>query len=221
MLRRVSPEAEDQLQRLTPSTWQLIVERGTFFEADAGETLLEAGQSGDELMIILSGIATVIYSRDGQELPSAIYRFRGDVLNQPALHLSIPNPNRLAAQVNRTRMVTLNREAVYTLVGRDTAFAEFLFKDLSQRLFTLLDYLRDEREDPLLLRLGKRLLVMAYDGETVDLTQSQVAEILAVTRISVSKSLKTLEEMGLVQRSQRSQITIDRDQLLGWIKAQG
>lgn len=218
MLKRVSPKPDDQLQQLNPSTWQLIVERGAFFEARAGETLLEARQSGEDLIIILSGIATVIYSRDDQDLPSAIYRYRGDVLNQPALHLSIPNPNKLAAQVDRTRIVTLNRETVYELITRDTAFAEYLFKDLSKRLFTLLDYLRDEREDPLLLRLGKRLLVMAYDGETVQLTQTEIAEILAVTRISISKSLKQLEEMGLVVRSQRSQIIINREKLSEWVQ---
>lgn len=210
----------DQLHRLNGSTWQLMVQRGVFFEADAGDTLLEAGQTRDDLLIILSGVATIIYSRDGQDQPSAVYRFRGHVVNQPALHLGLSNHNRIAAQVDHTRAVMLNRDTVYDLIARDTAFAEYLFKDISQRLFTVLDYLREEREDPLLLRLGKRLLIMAYESETIELTQSEIADILAVTRISISKSLKALEEMNLVRRSQRSQIIINRDRLSEWVQTQ-
>ena len=136
------------------------------------------------------------------------------------MHLSAPNPFRITAQDNETRVVLIDRDTVYDLIARDVTFAEYLFKDLSVRFLLSLGFLREQREDPLILRLGKRLLMMAYNGSTVELTQAEIADILAVTRISISKSLKTLEELGLVERSQRSLITIDRERLTEWVSEQ-
>ena len=220
MLKSVSPDPSDQLRRLTDPTWDLITRRGQFFEADAGDTILEAQETDQHLLLVLSGIATLFYRRDDEFRPTAIYRKRGHVLHHAGLHLATPNPFRICAQVNKTRVVMLDRDTIYDLIARDVTFAEYLFQDLSIRFLGALDFLREQREEPLLLRLGKRLLTMAYEDPTIELTQSEIAEIMAVTRISISKSLKTLEDMGLVERSQRSLIVVDKDRLTDWIEEQ-
>ncbi|MEO0606834.1 MAG: Crp/Fnr family transcriptional regulator, partial [Pseudomonadota bacterium] len=206
MLRETVPRPEDKLKRLSPSIWQLIERRGEFFEADAGDIVLEAQQTSEHLLLMLSGITTLLYLREGAFKPTAIYRERGHVLHHAGMHLGIANPFQIAAQVNATRVVLLDRDTVYDLIARDVTFAEYLFKDLSVRFLVALDFLREEREDPLILRLAKRLLTMAYEDGAIELTQSEIAEILAVTRISISKCLKTLEDLGLIERSQRALI---------------
>lgn len=220
MLRSTTPRPEDKLKRLTESTWQLIERRGEFFEANAGDIILQEHQTSEHLLLMLTGISTLLYLRDGEFKPTAIYRHRGHVLHHAGMHLGISNPFRIGAQVNGTRVVLLDRDTVYDLIARDVTFAEYLFKDLSIRFLVALDFLREEREDPLILRLAKRLLTMAYEDAVVELTQAEIAEILAVTRISVSKCLKTLEDMGLIERSQRSLIIVNRDALTDWIQGQ-
>ena len=220
MLRWVAPNPEDQLRRLADPTWDLIKRRGQFFEADSGDTILEAQETNQHLLLVLSGMTTLYYLRDEEFRPTAIYRKRGHVLHHAGLHLGMPNPFRICAQVNKTRVVMLDRDTIYDLIARDVTFAEYLFQDLSVRFLGALDFLREQREEPLLLRLAKRLLTMAYDDPTVELTQAEIAEIMAVTRISISKSLKTLEDMGLVERSQRSLIIVNRERLTEWAEEQ-
>ena len=69
----------------------------------------------------------------------------------------------------------------------------------------------------MILRLAKRLLSIAQNESNVEHTQAEIAEIMAVTRISISKSLKTLEDLGLVKRTQRSLIKVNIDAMtIGW-----
>ena len=110
------------------------------------------------------------------------------------MHLQSGNPFQIAALEDATRTVLIERKTVYEMISHDVSFAEFLFKDLSFRFLVALEFLREEREDPLILRLGKRLLSIAQNESAVELTQAEIAEIMAVTRISVSKCLKILED---------------------------
>ena len=220
MLRTVSPEQSDKLTRLSESTWSLIETQGQFLEADAGDIILEAQQTDNHLLIVLSGKVTLLYPSEDGFTPTAIYRDPGNVLHHAGMHLKAANPFQIAALEDATRVVLLERKRVYELIGQDVGFAEYLFRDLSIRFLTALEFLRQEREEPLLLRLGKRLLSIAKNESEVELTQSEIAEIMAVTRISVSKSLKTLEGLGLVKRSQRALINVNIEALEQWVAEQ-
>ncbi len=220
MLRTVSPEQSDSLTGLSERTWALIVERGEFFEASAGDLILEAEQTDNHLLIVLSGKVTLLYPSEDGFTPTAIYRDRGKVLHHAGMHLKAVNPFQIAALEDSTRVVLLERKTVYELIGQDVDFAEYLFRDLSFRFLSALEFLRQEREEPLILRLGKRLLSIAENESDVELTQTEIAEIMAVTRISVSKSLKSLEGLGLVKRSQRALIMVNTEALEQWVAEQ-
>lgn len=220
MLRTVPVKPSDKLARLSDATWAQIEAHGEFLEANSGDLILEAEQTDNHLLIVLSGKVTLLYPSEGDFTPTAIYRDRGKVLHHAGMHLKAVNPFQIAALEDATRVVLLERNMVYQLIGQDVTFAEYLFRDLSIRFLTALDFLREEREDPLILRLGKRLLSIAQNESNVELTQSEIAEIMAVTRISVSKSLKILEDLGLVKRSQRALITVNIDALQQWVSDQ-
>lgn len=220
MLRTVAPNEGDKLKRLSDATWNQIEQSGEFLEASAGDIILDALQSDDHLLIVLAGNVTLLYPSEEEFTPTAIYRDRGKVLHHAGMHLQAANPFQIAALEDGTRVVLLDRKIVYQLIGQDVGFAEYLFRDLSVRLLVALDFLKQEREDPLLLRLAKRLLSIAQNESKVELTQAEIAEIMAVTRISVSKSLKLLEELGLVKRSQRALITVNMEALEAWVADQ-
>ncbi len=220
MIRTVSAKQSDRLNRLSDSTWELIEQRGEFLEANTDDIVLQAEQTNNHLLIVLSGRVTLLYPSDGEFTPTAIYRDRGKVLHHAGMHLQTSNPFQIAALEDQTRVVLLDRTTVYEIIGQDVRFAEFLFRDLSIRFLVALDFLREQREDPLILRLGKRLLSIAKNESGVELTQSEIAEIMAVTRISISKSLKSLEELGLVERSQRALIKVDVEGLEKWVREQ-
>lgn len=218
MKRQVTPIETDQLDVLSGETWSLIKQHGEFFEANLGETLLELGQTDEHLLIVLSGQATLVYFQDGQPQPTAIFRTEGQVLHHAGMHLKVVNPFRIEAAAEKTRVVLLQRRIVYELISQDTAFAEYLFKDLSERFMTALGYLREQRQAPLIIRLAKRILTITKHRPSVEFTQAELAEILAVTRISISKAIKTLEEQGLIRRAERALILVDREKLKAWLE---
>ena len=217
MIRTVPATQGDKLNRLSDSTWKQIVQQGEFLEADSDDIILQAEQTDNHLLIVLSGKVTLLYPSDGEFNPTAIYRDRGKVLHHAGMHLQTSNPFQIAALEDHTRVVLIERKTVYELIGQDVDFAEFLFRDLSLRFLVALDFLREQREDPLILRLGKRLLSIAQNESNVELTQAEIAEIMAVTRISISKSLKALEELGLVRRCQRALIKVNIESLKKWV----
>lgn len=220
MLRKVASHPDDRVEQISEQSWALVKERGEFFEAEDGETILELGQTDDHLLIVLSGKATLVYFQDGRRQPTAIYRSPGEVLHHAGMHLQVLNPFLIEAASSPTRVVMIERAAVYEMLGQDVAFAEFLFKDLSERFMVALGYLREQREEPLLIRLAKRIIMITKHRPSVEFTQAELAEILAVTRISISKSIKTLEDLGLVRRAERSLMTVDRAKLQAWLENQ-
>lgn len=218
MLRQSTPVQDDQIEAFSDSTWGYIQEHGEFFTADLDDVLLEIDQTDDHLMIILSGLATLIYMEDGQPQPTAIFRVPGEVLHHSGMHLQIANPFRIDAAENGTRVVLLRRNVVYDIISRDLDFAEFLFKDLSERFMVAMAFLREQRQEPLIIRLAKRFMMITKYRDVVEYTQAELANILAVTRISISKALKTLEDDGLIKRVERSLIEVDREKLGQWLR---
>ena len=221
MSQKFVPTPQDRLKVMSDASWSFLQKNGEFFEAGLGEPLLEFQQTDEHLLIILSGQATLIYFEDGVPQPTAIYRVAGEVLHHAGMHLHTPNPFRIEAAADKTRVVLVDRESVYELISADRQFAEYLFKDLSQRFMQALAYLREERLEPLIIRLAKRILTITKHRPSVEYTQAELAEILAVTRISISKAIKTLEELGLIQRAERSLILVERDKLKAWLLDQG
>lgn len=218
MLRQSAPVQDDQIEAFSDETWGYIQEHGEFFTADKDDVLLEIGQTDDHLMIILSGLATLIYMEDGRPQPTAIFRVPGEVLHHSGMHLQIANPFRIDAAENGTRVVLLRRNVVYDIISRDLDFAEFLFKDLSERFMVAMAFLREQRQEPLIIRLAKRFMMITKYRDVVEYTQAELASILAVTRISISKALKTLEDDGLIRRVERSLIEVDREKLGQWLR---
>ena len=219
-MRKSSPIDADRLDALSEATWNLIKTHGAFFEADTGQTVLELGETDNHLLIILAGQATLVYFQDGQPQPTAIYRVKGEVLHHAGMHLKVINPFRIDAAADKTRVVLLQRDVVYDIIAQDTEFAEYLFKDLSERFMVALSYLREQRQEPLIIRLAKRVLSITKHRPSVEFTQAELAEILAVTRISISKAIKTLEAEGLIRRAERALILVDREKLQAWLLAQ-
>jgi len=219
-LKSVGGQPEDRIQSLSTETWAEIVAHGAFFEAKSNETILEYQQTDNHLMIILSGKTTLVYLQDGKPSPTAIFREAGEVLHHAGMHLQVSNPFRIDAVEDGTRVVMLERDLVYQLLSKDVQFAEYLFRDLSERFMTALGYLREQRLEPLINRLAKRILTITKHRPSVEFTQAELADILAVTRISISKAIKTLEQLGLVNRADRSLLTVDREKLRAWLADQ-
>ena len=168
----------------------------------------------------MSGKATLVYLQNGQPSPTAIFRKAGEVLHHAGMHLKMVNPFQIVAVGETTRVVMIDRTSVYELIGQDVQFAEFLFKDLSERFMVSLSYLREQRQEPLIIRLAKRIRTIIRHQSSIKFTQAELADIMAVTRISISKAIKTLEQEGLLKREERSLISVDREKLDAWLQAQ-
>lgn len=179
--------------------------------------MIEERSDVAHVAIVLSGKISFHFTRDGESIPTAIYRKRPDILHHAGFHLGMPNPFEFRADEDGTRLVLIDEATVFELTTQDVAFTKYLLTDLSYRVVVALNFLREQREEPLQLRLAKRLRDIAKEDDTVEYTQAEIAEFLAVTRISISKGLKTLEELQLIERRERALIAIKRDALSAWI----
>lgn len=199
-MRKTDPKPEDRLEAFAPDVWRRIAEKGTHYECMAGERLHEQGEVDDRLIIMLSGKVSLNRDKDGVEIRSGLLRMRGDTLSNTGVHLHQPKKYSFVVDEPGTRVLVLERQAVMDLCRQEQPFLEFLFQDLSQRLVKAVDYMRRDRdltaEDRVILRINERYL--AYND--VNITQAELANFVGVSRGTVAKSLKRLEDQGIIER---------------------
>lgn len=170
--------------------------------AAAGEWLFHRGDPGDFLLVVLAGALQVSVSgADGRE---QILRSLGpgDVVGEIAVLDGRPRSAGLLA-LTRVRLVVVDRRAVLAELGRNPEFALALMRLLCNRLRATSAAL----EALLFHDSGTRLaaaLVQLSRGRAearVDLTQSQLGEMVGAARETVNKKLRAWEKEGLVALS--------------------
>lgn len=74
-----------------------------------------------------------------------------------------------------------------------------VLRHITRQLVAVTDLLDDERRLPLNVRLAKQLAARAQRGmTTIDVTQVELAEDLAVSRVAVNHAIRSLARQGLV-----------------------
>ena len=119
------------LQGVGEELMDMIVARCPMRELQQGETLLHAGQTNDQLFVILSG-ALNVYLADSAELPVATLT-AGDSVGE----LSVLDKKPASARVNAreaTRLLCIDEDMFWHVVHASHGFAIRLILKLSERL---------------------------------------------------------------------------------------
>lgn len=180
-----------------------------------GDVLFYQGDEGDALYGIFDGsIRISLTSPDGKEFTINLME-SGDVFGEIALLDGLPRT--ADARAGRdSRLLRIPRRAFLDLMEQETRLMRHVIDMLCERIRVTTGEMTDVAFLNLRARLAKRLLDLSLShGVTegagirigLSLTQTDVAQMLGVTREAVNKQIQTLVRGGLISM-ERGTITI-------------
>jgi CRP-like cAMP-binding protein len=188
-----------ELDSIKPSFFEKVVQRG--------EIIFFEGEPADSLFFLVSGIVKLFKtSAQGKEQIISLARPQ-EVLNDIPVFDNGLNP--MSAQaMNTVVLYGITREKLGDLLRQHPAISSRIIEVLAARTRQLISLVEDLSFKHVIGRVAKILLENTGDGAGHQrLTQQEMAAIAGTAREVVARSLKTLEERGLI-RMERQKIVI-------------
>ena len=177
-------------------------------KAERGEIISFEGEPVDALYIVVNGVVkTYKTSADGKEQIFRIVRPGGSFNDAPVLSHGI---NLITAEaMSAAELYGIKRADMEAIIEEHPAVARNVIQVLSQRVQDLVSLVEDFSFLHVTGRVAKMLLNYVHpDGdERPRLTQQEMAALIGTAREMVGRSLKNLEEEGVI-RMERNRIVI-------------
>ena len=183
-------------------------------EVERGETVLLEGEPSGALYFVASGAVKVFKtSVEGKEQILSIIR-PGETFNDVAALDNGPNP----ATVHTMTPVTLygiKREELKLILREYPLVALNVVKVLAGRVRHLVSLVEDLSFRPVIGRVANILLQYTKDksGPKLRLTQQEIAAMAGTVREVVSRSLKSMEDKGMIKLDRHRIIITDKKAL--------
>jgi len=194
---------------LAPESLAPLAQASSIRVTQSGVEIFAAGDTVDGLRVVISGqVRLWIADREGREL-TLLFAEPGDPFGEIALLDGLPR-SAAATALETTRCLFLPVSAVETALAADPAFARHLILSLCELLRRNVETISGFAFSGLDARLAHRLYDLAHDhaeitGQSARFTrhfsQTDLAQLLGVTREAVNKKLRALEHDGLVLRN--------------------
>lgn len=184
--------------------------------AKKGKALLEQGDEGDFLLILLEGqVRITVYTSNGREIVLD-YAGAGSVLGEIALLDGGPRTASVIA-MEPVRYLTLSRRVFERVIADNHHIALRLMRELAQRLRRANQTIENDRAyaaAPRLARFLLRLLVNNGEGDPViALSQTELAMFAGISRENINRQLNLWSQAGLVALDQGKVRVLDREWL--------
>lgn len=193
---------------LAPESLAPLAHASSIRVIQPGTEIFAAGDRVDGLRVVISGqVRLWIADREGREL-TLHFAEPGDSFGEIALLDKLPR-SATATAFETSRCLLLPVAAVETALAADPAVARHLILSLCTILRRNIDTIGGFAFSGLDARLARRLYDLAQnhaeiDGQTARFTrhfsQTDLAQLLGVTREAINKKLRALEHDGLVLR---------------------
>jgi CRP-like cAMP-binding protein len=180
-----------------------------------GTMLFQQGDEGDALYGVVDGLIRIcIAGESGKELTLGLME-PGDIFGEIALLDGLPRSADAYAAEDATLLV-IDRAQFVPMLERGGKIARHVIELLCERLRENTERLGEHAFLNLQARLARKLLALSIahgrrdgQGVTIDvkLSQTELAQMLGVTREAVNKQLQTWTKQGLL-RLDRGHITI-------------
>ena len=144
----------------------------------------------------------------------------GECFGEFTLFTELPRTHDISS-IGESQIYQLSQTKFDVLYQREPSISRALLKTTLMRTHVLLEMLDAIRRLPILERTAKVLLSMSYTlggSNVLRGRQDELAFTLGITRVSLSKALKELSHLGLIETGY-AKITIpDRVQLSDWVE---
>lgn len=187
-----------------------------------GSLLFHQGEEGDALYGVAEGLIRIWVSGDGGKELTLQLLEPGDVFGEIALLDGLPR-SASAEAVDDSLLVMVKRDAFLPLLEAESGLARHVIELICERLRDSTSRASDFAFLGLPTRLARKLLQLAIahghdepDGAiriALKLSQSELAQMLGVTREAVNKQLKAWTQDGLALHERGQIIIRDRKRL--------
>ncbi len=182
--------------------------------AERGEILLFEGESAETLYFVVDGAVKVFKtSQDGKEQILQIIR-PGESFNDVPVFSGEVNLTSAEA-MGKVVLNVIKKSDLETILSEYPQVAINVIHILSQRVRQLVSLVEDLSFRQVTGRVAKMLLEYAGDGsgDRPRLTQQEMAAMIGTAREMVGRSLKSLEEDGMIKIDRHRIIVVDIDAL--------
>ena len=158
--------------------------------------------------------------RDGRFIATAVLE-PGQCYGEFPLFAGLPRTHDGFA-VGQTRVSHISQAKFDRFLAAEPTLASAIISSLTIRLHGLLEWADDLRRHPLKVRLGKALLQMLAensDGSSIPVTQSELADLMAVSRVAVAQTLADYRKRGFVKTGYGGLSVSDPTGLETWLAA--
>lgn len=178
-----------------------------------GEVVFHEGDRADTIHLVESGhVASQTTTEEGGTVTYRIFG-PGDLLG--LLGLQSGDPTRYGTAVALEPAVTqaISAEQLRAVSWADPEMTQMIVDLLASEIRTFAAGLVEALFVPVETRVLRRIIALSEmygqgaQGATVPLTQSAVADLAGTSRATVNRVMKSLEEVGLIQR-RRSAFTV-------------
>lgn len=197
----------DLLDCLSPEERRELWSLGAPRAVRAHERVVEQGEVGSEVFLVLCGRLRVLTSSpEDKHLAEAILG-PGEVFGEIALLDDLPRTASVEA-MDDSEVLSVPREEFLPFLQRHPRIALDLLRVLASKMRRLCRFVDDTQFLGLPVRLAKRLLELSslYGIETdrgllieLKLTQTELGALVGATRESVNKQLRDWEEKEIVE----------------------
>jgi len=178
-----------------------------------GEMIFSEGDAGDALYAVASGSVRVsTSSSEGKTVFLNLMEY-GDIFGEVAV-LDGEARTATAEAVANARLIVITRADFLSLLERESVLALHLLRLFCRKLRWTTDIVHEATLLPVPKRIAKRLLGLARShgrrkdgGLELQMSQSELASFLGISRQIVNQNLQTWREAGWIELS-RSRITI-------------
>jgi CRP/FNR family transcriptional regulator len=189
--------------------------------AERGEIILLEGEPTDRLFFVATGVVKLFrVSSEGKEQTLELVRPGGSINEVPVFD---GGPNHASAQaMGPALLYIISKNDLGSLLRGYPGVALNVVKVLASRIRHLVSLVEDLSFRHVIGRVAKILLEHAGDGTRPGqrLTQQEMAAIAGTAREVVGRSLKTLEERGIIKLEHHRIVVTDKEALKQMTDAQ-
>ena len=221
MLNLLQSSVPTMDELLAPALMADIKSQGRRVRYADGELIQLRGEAATGFAIVLSGqVIAGTEGSDGSFLTAALLN-PGDHFGEPALFAGLPRLQNLRA-IGETEILHIPARRFLQIFEREPDVARALLAIALRRIHFMMEFMDGQRRWPLPVRIAHLLLTSVEDREntcrhTIHCRQEDLAEMLGVSRVAVSKALKSLQADGMIAMRYGSVEIDDVQAMLAWL----
>jgi NTE family protein len=197
----------DFLGELEPAAMNLLREQLQWVEVAGGQTLMEQGEAGDSMYLMVSGRLRA-YVRDDDGSQHMVREMgRGQIVGEMSLYTDEPRSATVVA-IRDSVLVRLHKSHFNQLLASSSQLSLALTRQIIRRLQT------QHRRNPLALPVAMGLLPISEGVDVVDFGRRLAAELGRIGRVCVLDAAAVDAALG-VPGACNSQLTGAEDAALG------